>query len=50
VLDSCNVEKEKEEGREEYLRVERSSLNSADKRGEVGEELAAVVLEKCHVE
>jgi hypothetical protein len=46
VLDSCIVEKEEEE---EYLRVEKSSLNSVDK-GEVGGDLAAIVLRECYNE
>jgi hypothetical protein len=47
VLSGCNVG---EDRGEEYLRVERSSLNFADEGGEAGGELATVVLGGCHVE
>jgi hypothetical protein len=47
VLGGCIVEGKEE--REEYLRVERSSLNSIDKE-EAGGELVAVVLGRCHEE
>jgi hypothetical protein len=47
VLDGCNIE---EKRGEEYLRVERSSLNSTDEKEKVEEELVAVVLKGYHVE
>jgi hypothetical protein len=45
VLGGCIIERE-EEG-EEYLRVEKSFLNSTDE-GEAGGKLTVVVLGKCH--
>jgi hypothetical protein len=44
VLDDCIG---KEKGGEEYLRVERSFLNSIDKE-KARKELVTVVLGKCH--
>jgi hypothetical protein len=52
VLGDCSVgeKREKREEGGEYLRAENSSLNSTDKKGEVREELAAIVLGGCYVE
>jgi hypothetical protein len=46
VLGDCNIGEKKEE----YLKAEKNSLNSIDEREKARKELAAVVLERCHVE